>query len=287
MDPNLVLLGKAYQEAKEKLGEDALLAAGSGSDDEEGAAEGLGDGSEEAEAWDLHEGLGLKARLARAAAAVPAPEEGAPEGIADAAEAAPSRHSFKDLFRKDGGSRGGEVGGAVHGQPPFLAAKSFEGAKAGYAFKAGAQGVGYYTDVGGVQLAGGKQRGRARQDDSDAATLVGDLRKGVSMRPIGGAGAQLGALNPASTSGRKQQRQREHVSDDEAGEGEAGEPPIGSTGAGGRSRRGAGGDDSDSEDEGGRKDKRRGLSARGGARGGRQKPLPGRIRKKLAMQRGK
>lgn len=291
MDPNLVLLGKAYQEAKEKLGEDALLAAGSGSDDEEGAEDGLGDARSDASyAEDLHEGLGLATRMARAAAATPAPaEEGVPADLdLDSVEIGPSRHSFKDLFRKHGGGKGGEVGGADAAlQEPFLPAKRFDGAKAGYAFKKGAEGVGYYTDTGGTQPAGGKQRGRARQDDTDAATLMGDLRKGVSMRPIGGAGAQLGAPSPTATSAGKQRQQRGQASDYEGGEGDAVAGPRGPPRAGGKKWDKVKGDDTDSEEEGGRKDKRRGMSAGGGARGGRQKALPGRIRKKLAMQRGK
>ena len=38
--------------------------------------------------------------------------------------------------------------GARFGVQPFIAAASFAGARAGYAFKLGAQGAGYYADRG-------------------------------------------------------------------------------------------------------------------------------------------
>lgn len=284
MDPNLVLLSKAYQEAKEKLGEDALAAMGSGSDNEgmpEGFGTSLGGSGESAE--DLFEGLGRKARLARAE--VEAAEQVLDgDAAADAAheEPVPSRHSFKDLFRKDNSGKGGKA--AV--EAPYIPSEIFEGAKAGYAFKKGTEGVGYYTDAisrGNKQL-GGQKRGR--QDDSDAATLVGDLRKGVSMRPIGGDDATLGSQNSEQAPGRKRRRARdaEPDSDEEEERAPRGQPHTISPGGKRQKRKG---DDTDSDSDGGRKDKRGGSTGRGRGKGGKQKALPGRIRKKLAMQRGK
>ena len=284
VDPNLVLLSKAYQEAKEKLGEDALAAMGSGSEDEgmpEGFGTSLGGSGDSAE--DLFEGLGRKARIARAE--VEAAEQ-VLDGDADAdvanEEPVSSRHSFKDLFRKDNSGKGGKT--TV--DAPYIPSNTFEGAKVGYAFKKGAEGVGYYTDAisrGSKQLAGQK---RGRQDDSDAATLVGDLRKGVSMRPIGGDGATLGTQNSEQTPGGKRRRAREVEPDSDGEEGgAAGSQPNTSSPGGKRQKRK--GDDTDSDSDGGRKDKRGGSMGRGRGKGGKQKALPGRIRKKLAMQRGK
>mmetsp|Transcript_37964 Transcript_37964/g.96008 ORF Transcript_37964/g.96008 Transcript_37964/m.96008 type:complete len:1095 (-) Transcript_37964:202-3486(-) len=104
-------------------------------------------------------------------------------------------------------------------QPPFIAAKKFTGAKAGYAFKRGPRGVGYYLDA--VQI---KKHQSASQPP---VRVAGDQSEAGAPAPTQAA-ARAANGGPAKTAGSKHKpaaAANGHVSggDDEGGsDGEAG-----------------------------------------------------------------
>merc|ERR1740124_2044832 len=67
---------------------------------------------------------------------------------------------------------------------PFVAAKKFGGKKAGYVFKKGAQGVGYYTDVKPVPTIGKKGAAGAAGVAAAAKPATRKLPNGVEVTDV-------------------------------------------------------------------------------------------------------
>ncbi len=85
------------------------------------------------------------------------------------------------------GGGGDPVGG---GGEPFVASARFQGARAGYVFKLGPRGLGYYMDSGGGGMGGGS---RAHIVAAAAAFTVGQHNAGPSGRgEDGGRGGYRG-----------------------------------------------------------------------------------------------
>ena len=270
MDPNLVQLAAAYWEAKKQLGDDAVPSADEASADEAADAAPDADADAAGGAEDTHEGLG-GAGAARAKQLASASDAAT---MCTGQPASATASSGRKSVSTAPASMNGHISGAGFRRPPrsaparadaelsFIAADSFAGARPGYAFRTGSEGTGYYRDDRAAALMPGASKGRRVLESSSAAgQLVGNLRNGVSVMPIGGIAAAAG-------NGTAERRSK-----------------VGGTAQHGSYARQQD-DDSDSGPDDG------GGGTAGSPRGAqksmvKRKALPGRLRKKLARDRGR
>lgn len=270
LDPNLVQLADTWREAEARLPPEQLAeaarrlaaadardapAAAAGDDgaesgdDDEGDAAHVSDHGRETdadamlEAEDLGEGLrgasrdglGLKAA---GKAAKKQRRDTAPTAVTDKGDV-PAPASFQArLQRAEAAGAATAAGKAQLAQAskpsiPFVAAKKFQGARAGYVFKLGPQGVGYYVDTPPRKLSKanlqqltargkgpivpiGPQSGKKRSDRSrfdsssedesdrsDAGGSSSDDERDQAVAGKGAAGLQNGAVGGRVQAGEK------------------------------------------------------------------------------------
>ena len=245
---------------------------------------------------DLLEGLGGDKKKKKKKAVSAGGEGEATEAAAAATPAGPK--SFQDRLAKqkeagvvEARSKAAEAAALKAVQPLFVASKKFAGARAGYVFQMGPQGLGYYVDrpprpagkpvqkkgpIVPIGPQGANKRGSGNWFDSSSdeeEEEKGEPSKGSKKQKQGGAAGVVQKKAPAA---KKQQQQQ---------------PAAGGSDDGGVEEPASGGGDDDVSDEelfGG------GLLLGAGGDGGghadgkkKRKALPGRLRKKLAMQKQK
>ena len=262
VDPNLVQLAAAYREANVQLGDGALPTTDYESADEADAAadaDDVGQGGAE----DAHEGMGgVRAKLPASTSLAP------PLSTVRPAFAQASTEPVSTNPLPMNGHSGGtdaqsrpSAAASADAELGFIAADCFTGAWPGYVFRVGSEGTGYYRNVKNAPA--WRQRRQAGRG-SAAGELIGNLRQGISMIPIGGI--PIGGTAAAAGTGRGKRRAEGH--------------DVAAQQSGGAHQQG---DDTDSDPD----QKKHGNKGGAPKRREKQKALPGRLRKKLARERGR